>query len=164
MTAGPTFAPKHILVPVDVDPLADRPLADRLVDAACDLAKPMNAKLTLLFVASPIVKPMQPPADLVSMAYRSMLDVMEARNTACARVLKELEARATAAGVAVRTMMTTRPGSTPQAIVEMAIEESADLVMMTTHARRGVKRLLLGSVAERTAHLAPVPVLLLPPE
>lgn len=162
MTAN--FAPKHILVPVDVDPLADRPLANRLVDDACALAKPMGAELTLLFVASPIATPMQPPADLVSQAYRSMLDVMEARNSACARVLRELEARANDAGVPAKTMMTTRPGSAPQVIVEIANEERVDLVMMTTHARRGIKRLLLGSVAERTAHLASVPVLLLPPE
>lgn len=35
--------------------------------------------------------------------------------------------------------------------------------MMTTHGRRGIKRVLLGSIAERTAHLACIPVLLLPP-
>ena len=38
----------------------------------------------------------------------------------------------------------------------------ADLVVMGTHGRRGVARLLLGSVAEKTVRLACVPVLVVP--
>jgi nucleotide-binding universal stress UspA family protein len=37
----------------------------------------------------------------------------------------------------------------------------ADLIVMATHGRRAVKRLLLGSVAESVARIAPCPVLLL---
>lgn len=159
-----TFAPKNILVPVDVDPSADLALAERLVDDASSLAKANGGSLTLLHVALPVLSPMTPPADLVSGAYRAMLDVAEARNTASARGLKALEERARSAGVTARSLITSRASSTPQAIAEVADEEKSDLIMMTTHARRGVRRMLLGSVAERTAHLAHVPVLLLPPE
>lgn len=157
------FHPRNILVPVEVDPVADRALAERLVDDACALAKLFDARMTLLHVAPPIVSPMTPPSDIVSDAYRAMLDVAEARNTASARTLKELEARAIAAGVTAKSCMTSRPGSVPRAIIEVAGEEGSDLIVMTTHARRGIERLLLGSVAERTAHLARVPVMLLPP-
>jgi len=38
-------------------------------------------------------------------------------------------------------------------------ETHADLVVMGTHGRQGVSRALLGSVAERTVRLSPVPVL-----
>ncbi|HYA38367.1 MAG TPA: universal stress protein, partial [Candidatus Methylomirabilis sp.] len=38
----------------------------------------------------------------------------------------------------------------------------ADVVVLGTHGRRGVERLLLGSVAEGVARLSTVPVLLIP--
>jgi nucleotide-binding universal stress UspA family protein len=157
------FAPKHILVPVDVDPQADRPLADRLVDDACAFAKLAGARLTLLHVPVPVLSPMSPPVDLMSEAYRSMLDVLEARNAYAGRALKQLEARARAAGVTTATLMKNHAGNVAQTIVDVARDERVDLIMITTHGRRGLKRVLLGSVAERTSHLAGVPILLLPP-
>jgi nucleotide-binding universal stress UspA family protein len=43
-----------------------------------------------------------------------------------------------------------------------AQEFDADLVVMGTHGRRGVRRLMLGSVAERTLRIATCPMLLIP--
>ena len=43
-------------------------------------------------------------------------------------------------------------------IVRAAEEEGADLIVMGTHGRSGLNRLLLGSVAERVIRLAPCPV------
>jgi CBS domain-containing protein len=45
-------------------------------------------------------------------------------------------------------------------IVDTAIERKADLIVMGTHGRSGIKHILLGSVAERTVRLAPCPVLI----
>ena len=39
MSFSPRFPPEHILVPVDVDPLADRALAERLIDDAKPLSR-----------------------------------------------------------------------------------------------------------------------------
>src|SRR5688572_6076715 len=47
-------------------------------------------------------------------------------------------------------------------IVEVAREVDADLVALPSHGRRGLPRLLLGSVAEHVARLAPCPVLVVP--
>lgn len=44
-------------------------------------------------------------------------------------------------------------------IVPFAIERKADLIVMGTHGRTGLKHVLLGSVAEKTVRLAPCPVL-----
>ncbi|MEM9091819.1 MAG: universal stress protein [Cyanobacteria bacterium P01_F01_bin.53] len=46
-------------------------------------------------------------------------------------------------------------------IVDYAEEISADLVVMPSHGRKGAKRFLLGSVAERVMRLSPCPVLIL---
>ena len=52
-----------------------------------------------------------------------------------------------------------RVGAVAQEICNLATEIRADLVVVGTHGRRGVQRLLLGSVAEKTVRLAPCPVL-----
>ncbi|UCC74496.1 MAG: universal stress protein [Gemmatimonadota bacterium] len=48
------------------------------------------------------------------------------------------------------------------AILDYAAENEIDLVVMGTHGRRGLRRLLLGSVAEEVVRLAPCPVLTVP--
>jgi nucleotide-binding universal stress UspA family protein len=45
-------------------------------------------------------------------------------------------------------------------IVDTAAQLHSDLIIMGTHGRRGVSRLLIGSVAEQVARTAPCPVLL----
>jgi len=50
-----------------------------------------------------------------------------------------------------------------QVIVEYAQQHHSDLIVMGTHGRTGIERLLLGSVAEGVAHHASVPLLLLRP-
>jgi len=53
-----------------------------------------------------------------------------------------------------------RVGETYQRIVEYAEQEGIDLIVMGTHGRTGVSRLLMGSVAENVVRHAPCPVLL----
>lgn len=50
-------------------------------------------------------------------------------------------------------------GSPSRVIIEEAVPEKCDLVVMGTHGRGGIDRLLLGSVAERVVRRAAVPVL-----
>lgn len=51
----------------------------------------------------------------------------------------------------------------PRAIVEYAHAQKADFIAMATHGRSGLRRLLLGSVAEQVVRHAHVPLLLYPP-
>ncbi len=46
-------------------------------------------------------------------------------------------------------------------ICRVASEHNADLIVLPSHGRTGLKRLLIGSVAERVVRLAPCPVLVL---
>lgn len=50
-------------------------------------------------------------------------------------------------------------GSPARTIIEYADEEECDVIVMGTHGRSGVDRLLLGSVAERVVRRSPTPVL-----
>lgn len=148
----PTF--QHLLVPVDTDVTAERELAEQLVDGAADLAKALGAKVTLLHVALPVVEPGVLPIEGYSVAYRAMNDVLEARNAQANRGLASLKERCERRGAATETALVTRGGSVPERIIDAANERGADLIVLATHGRGGVSRLVLGSVAERTAHLA----------
>jgi|SRR6516225_7742572 nucleotide-binding universal stress UspA family protein len=50
-----------------------------------------------------------------------------------------------------------------KAVVQMAAEVNADLIVLKTHGRRGLSHLFLGSVAEEVVRTAPCPVLTLTP-
>ena len=69
----------------------------------------------------------------------------------------EVESMAAAHETAVETAVV--EGSPGQTIVDYATETDCDLVVMGTHGRGGIDRLLLGSVAERVVRRSPVPVL-----
>lgn len=55
-------------------------------------------------------------------------------------------------------------GAASDGIARAAGELGADLVVMGTHGRTGIKRLMIGSVAERTLRYSPCPVLTIPPK
>jgi nucleotide-binding universal stress UspA family protein len=51
-----------------------------------------------------------------------------------------------------------------QEIAQLAADVEADIVVVGTHSRRGIARVMLGSVAEATVRLAPCPVLVVRPK
>ena len=67
-------------------------------------------------------------------------------------------AAANQAGLAVTGLMP--QGEAPDAaIIQAAVKYAADLIVLGSHGRSGLSRLLLGSVAERVIGQAPCPVL-----
>jgi universal stress protein A len=55
-------------------------------------------------------------------------------------------------------------GKVSDALLKCARDENVDLIVMSTHGRTGLSRLLMGSVAEQVVHGAPCPVLLIRPQ
>jgi nucleotide-binding universal stress UspA family protein len=143
MTA-PVF--RRIIVPTDFSELS-RPAWD----LTQRLAKALGSEVVLVhvFVDPPVYG--DPPA--VTSAWEAVLDAQK-------WVADELERwadRARKAGIDVRTVVLT--GSAASEIVRHATEERADAVIMGTHGRTGLGRMVLGSVADRVIHTAPCPVL-----
>lgn len=139
---------EHILVPTDFGETSAR--AARM---ACELAQKFDAKVTLLHVwtvpYASYYEGMTIPLDELQKAARG-----------------ELEREATRLRDAFpRLSVTTKlDGGLPWRTIVEAIEElGADLVVIGTHGRRGLPRLLLGSVAEKVVRSAPVPVLTVRP-
>lgn len=71
--------------------------------------------------------------------------------------LEDWVAKARAEGLQARAAL--RSGVAYQEIVAQATDERADLIVIGTHGRGGMDRVLLGSVADRVVRLAPCPVL-----
>ena len=70
--------------------------------------------------------------------------------------LKGLEDRLRAKGLNVDTHV--RYGNDAEEILDHAAQREVDLIAMSTHGRNGIKRFLLGSVAEKVLRHAPKPV------
>jgi nucleotide-binding universal stress UspA family protein len=71
--------------------------------------------------------------------------------------LEDWVSKARAEGLSARAVV--RTGVPHQEIVALAQDERADLIVIGTHGRGGINRVLLGSVTDRVVRLAPCPVL-----
>ncbi len=142
---------KRILVPVDGSRAANRGLRE-----AIRLAKAQKARLQLVHVVDEHTV-------LVSGAQVGpyMGTLMMLLRKAGREVLGRAAALAGKRGVKCTTVLL-EAHATPAAdlIVRQVKKFRADLVVIGTHGRRGVRRLILGSDAEQILRRAPVPVML----
>lgn len=117
-------------------------------------ARRHRVRLCLLHVVTPPVVILE-DSFLSAHAWRRL----EAEGLRAARRrLAALEARARRAGVATSARVVRSPVPF-DAIVRAARRLGADLIVIGTHGRTGLARVVLGSVAERVVALAPCPVL-----
>ena len=87
-----------------------------------------------------------------------LLPLLKARGE---KLLDDARARAAAAGVVVETALReTAAERLTDLVLDQAAKFRADLIVIGTHGRRGLGRLLLGSDAEQIVRASPVPVLL----
>jgi len=76
---------------------------------------------------------------------------------------KELEALKARLAGKVRCQTMTRKGAAEHEIIEAAKELNSDLIVLGTHGRTGVERLLLGSTVEKVVRRAGCPILIVRP-
>jgi nucleotide-binding universal stress UspA family protein len=137
---------KKILVPLDRNAGAEAALP-----VAADLAKADGAVIRLLHVAP------TPSALVAEGRVIAYADQESARLQHLGTVYLR-EAAHQLAGLPVEYAV--RFGEPAEEILEEAREFGADLVVMATHGRSGVARLMLGSVAEAVLRRSEVPVVL----
>lgn len=153
------FAPQRVLVPIDVDDASDSRFAEAAVDHAASIAKAFGAELVVVTV---VPVPLLPSGfDVTFDAAGAMEGLHQARLEHAQRTIAPLLDRVRAKGVEVKARVVGQQSdSVPDAIVAEADRGDADLIALPSHGRKGLARLLLGSVAERVARLASCPVLL----
>lgn len=141
---------KRILVPVDGSNTSNQALQEAL-----RIAKNQQAAIRLVHVVDEAVI----DGDIDGMLnYAALRDALKQGGT---HLLARVAKTAQQAGVEAETVLLETLGErVAHAIAEEAEHWQADLVIMGTHGRHGLDRLFMGSVAEGTARLAPVPLLL----
>ena len=140
---------QNILVAVD-----DSPISYAAVEHAEQLAKIMNSQVTVLSVLA--VDPMI-GVDFYKIAPSITEYVMAAEKNAQGR-LDDIQQTLTQHGVHATTKIA-RESSTATAILKVAEEIQADLIIMGSHGHKGLKKWVLGSVAQEVLSNSHYPVL-----
>jgi len=140
---------RQIVVAVDGSQTSDLAL-----DEAIRLAKDQQAQLHLVHV---IESPYQYD-ELVGIDPEQMESALR---TAGQKVLDEALARTRQEGIQANGVLIEEAAwRISEAIADEAKRQSADLIVIGTHGRHGLRHLVMGSVAEGVIHSATVPVLL----
>ena len=141
---------KRILVPVDGSPTSTAGLNEAL-----RLAKNQKAKVRLIHIVDELMIFSSSEAGL------NIEPIIESMKRAGKRVLDRAAKAAAARGIRAETeLWENATGRVAEVLIGRAKRFRADLIVMGTHGRRGVNRLVLGSDAELVVRNSPVPVLL----
>jgi len=141
---------RRILVPIDGSPTATRGL-----DEAIGLCKATEGSIRVLHVMDDLVF----VSGFESGATYAR-DVVPELSKRSEQLLEAGRKRVEAAGVAAdKVLIECFARRTSEIVCEQAIAWQADLIVVGTHGRRGVRRMMLGSDAEQIVREAPVPVL-----
>jgi nucleotide-binding universal stress UspA family protein len=142
---------KHILIATDGSEVGGRGVAHGLA-----LAKQLNAAVTIVTVTE-----MWSAPDVPGIWYGNHNPLEEYEESVAAEARKVLDAAAEAAkkaGIAVQ-LKHVKDKHPAEGIVEAAAQSGSDLIVMASHGRRGLGRLLLGSQTTEVLSHSKLPVL-----
>ena len=134
-------------------------LADKALRHAFALAKGTNAKLIVLTSTEPSTM-IAPGAEIMMVDTGAIIaDLEKAKAESAKTVLANARELAKDAGLTIQALH--MPRQLPaDAIISVAKEQGADLIVMGSHGRRGLGRLLLGSQAAEVLARSTIPVLI----
>lgn len=137
-----------MLVPTD-----GSELSLKAIEGSVELARKLGAGLVGITVYEPYPTPLGGQRHIESHAQ------YDARMLAEVGVrFAPLQARATTAGVALETVVKSSV-SPYEAIIQTAIDHGCDCIVMSSHGRRGISALLLGSETQKVLTHSTIPVL-----
>lgn len=141
---------KKLLVPVD----GSEP-ANAAVELAVDIARSQGGTVVFCHVVDIV--------PLIAIGGSTTMDptvIVESQRELGEQYLASAAERARAAGLDPRTALV--EGETVQSILDLARREEADAIVMGSHGRGGIARMVLGSKTEGVLRRAPVPVMVAP--
>lgn len=140
----------HILVALD-----ESPMAYAAVEQALSLAQDLKSQVTIMSVIAidPFVG-----VDFYKVAPAITDYFMQAEKNAKER-LEDVKQSFVRDGLSVNIKLI--HGVSPsQGIIQVADEVNADLIIMGSHGRRGIQKVMLGGVAQNVLTQSPIPVLI----
>jgi len=145
---------RHILIATDGSERATKGVQQGLA-----LAGSLQAKATVLTVSEPISTGFDDALGWSAVA-TSLPDFQNARDEAARKVLDGVTALASAVGIAPQ-LLHVADRYAAEAIVDTAEQQGCDLIVMASHGRRALGRLLLGSQTSEVLARCGVPVLVI---
>lgn len=139
---------KHILVPVD-----GSTTAQKAVDKASGLAQAFGSAVTAIYVIDPY-----PFTGLGSDFAYGQSEYLSAASAEAKEATAQAKKTLEQAGVKVKTSVI-EAHATWRGILEAADSVGADLIVIGSHGRRGLEKMVLGSVAQRVLSHSQLPVL-----
>jgi nucleotide-binding universal stress UspA family protein len=143
---GASLAWNRILVSTD-----GSPKSEAAVDLALRVAKAHSSKLTVMTVV-------YTNDEFLALAPSMVTEMV----TKAKAMIDMIQQKAEDAGV--ETAGVVKEGEPYKAITTLAGKIQADVIIMGSHGRRGLSKILMGSVTERTIGYSPCPVLIRHPE
>ncbi len=142
---------KHLLVTLD-----GTPRGESVIPHAADLARAMGAEITLLRVVESAGSDWNERGAIGRGSADTTIpsQIAERARTYLERIASHLSERG------VRANAIVRQGHPARQIISVAKELDVDAIAMATHPRRGLNRLMSGSIAEQVLHESSLPLLL----
>jgi len=140
---------KHLLVPID-----GSPTSELAVSKAIGLAKAFDSKVTAIYVVDPY-----PFAGVGADFAYGQSQYLNAAKAAATDALANARKQMEASGVQIDAA-TVESHAVWRGILEAADSGGADLIVMGSHGRSGIEKLMLGSVAQKVVANTRLPVLL----
>jgi nucleotide-binding universal stress UspA family protein len=151
---------KKILIGID-----ESKFAEHAAEYGFEIARKFNAAVGLVNIVEPAMMPQMPtssdpilgtPSQGVGIEEMELLDIQKNQSENIVdRTIKKFAGD-------MQVTHFTEYGSTADGIINCGKEFKADLIVIGTHSRTGIDRLLMGSVAEHVVRHSDVPVLVVP--
>lgn len=138
---------KHILIPVD-----GSETAQKAAEQAAALAKAFGSAATVIYVIDPY-----PFTGLGSDFAYGQAEYLSAATAEAEQAIRAASEALQQAGVTPQTRVV-EEHATWRGIIDAARTTGADLIVMGSHGRHGLEKLVLGSVAQRVLSHAHLPV------
>jgi len=145
---------RRILVAVD----GSKPSVDASVQAI-DISKRLNAEMTAIYVVSPDIRYNYLEDTITPRLPRALKDVVMIAMQTGEKHLDNLKQKAREKDVRVKTDVIIGISSVVKEIVEYAEKNKIDMIVIGSRGLSGIKKMLLGSVANGVVTYAHCPVL-----
>lgn len=149
---------KKVLIGID-----NSKIAEHAAEYGFELARAFSARVGLVHVIEPVMMPQTGSVDPMGGTMQDMgvadVELVDIQNEASKRMVDTIVAKF---GKDISVTNFTEFGDTADGIIEASNEFNADVIVVGTHSRSGLDRLLMGSVAEHVVRHATIPVLVVP--
>lgn len=141
-----------------VVPLDESQLAEQALPVAAHIARMSGGSILLVHIVQPMKDYSYYPGSTPLLASEIVTSDYERAET----YLKEMARSKVVQGIHVTTEVMSH--DVAHGILEVSQKNEADVIVLSSHGYTGVKRWIMGSVAQKIVHHSPVPVLVLRPE